>query len=441
MYSGQSAGIKPLTVDKTKVFQPPKVTDMGGPPSKAKAQSQPRSEPRAEPRAEPRPQQTFSPQASPNPGFAQRQQSPLPSPQFRPQQKLPPAPLLPQAPLPPTPMRGPGGPGGPMGGPGGPMGGPGGPMGGPGPGRSPGMNPGRMAPQNTLPQQPGFRSSPQPGPGPGGPGPSPMGGPMPNRGPGMPLPGRSPAMNNPRGPGPGLATSPMNSPMASPMMRQAPAPVVEMTRIKCYYKDKRLVEIPKDNCAFFDFKQRVESKCAAQGLQIKFQASSGDMSNIGNQSELDYALSDTNGDLTIYVNRPGEVNTFIPKVEPPPQEDDWQECYTDEGDLYYFNMTTQESSWDPPVIKPKATPIATPMVKTVTAVTKVASASTSNSNLVTRQERSDTNGYGGYNVPMKQMPVAQVKQNRSDWMECFTDDGEKYYFNMVTEESSWDPPT
>jgi len=272
-------------------------------------------------------------------------------------------------------------------------------------GRSTISAPGRV-PQNTLPlaPQPGFRGNTNP---------SQI---IPIR-----VPARSPVVNNSRGPG--MATSPMNN-----APRASPVPMVEMTRIKCYYKDKRLVEIPKENCAFFDFKQRVEAKCATQGLLIKYQSSSGEMSNIGNQAELDYALNDS-GDLTIYVNKPGEINTFEPKVEPPAAEDDWQECFTDDGEMYYFNMTTQESSWDPPVVKPKVVPVVKPQVKAA-------------SNVVSKANNNTNNGYGGFNVPMKQAaPVAQVKQNRSDWMECYDDDGEKYYFNMVTEESSWDPPT
>jgi hypothetical protein len=46
-------------------------------------------------------------------------------------------------------------------------------------------------------------------------------------------------------------------------------------RVKVYYKDKRLVEIPKDNPIYTDVKSRVELKFGANGLLMKYQMTSG----------------------------------------------------------------------------------------------------------------------------------------------------------------------
>jgi len=78
---------------------------------------------------------------------------------------------------------------------------------------------------------------------------------------------------------------------------------------------------------------------------------------------------------------------------------DWIEQKTDEGDIYYYNNVSGESSWEqPPGFKAS----------------------------------------GGGGAPKPAAPAAPAK---SDWVKQIDpSSGSPYYYNEATDESSWDPP-
>lgn len=140
--------------------------------------------------------------------------------------------------------------------------------------------------------------------------------------------------------------------------------------MKAFYKDRRMVQIPETGGSFAALKDAVEKKFATGGLEIRYKDSSGGATAIRTDGWMS-SLSDTFfpkkllppclilpsprisfqllGDLRnaladmmreIYVNLPGEVNEFAPAE---PAGSDWQECYTDDGQTYYYNNVTGDS--------------------------------------------------------------------------------------------------
>ena len=63
---------------------------------------------------------------------------------------------------------------------------------------------------------------------------------------------------------------------------------------------------------------------------------------------------------------------------------DWQECYDDQGNLYYYNAVTNETSWE--------------------------------------------------------KPADLLSGGATDWQECYDEQGNLYYYNAVTNETSWEKP-
>lgn len=249
---------------------------------------------------------------------------------------------------------------------------------------------------------PGASSPPSPPPTFGGSAP----GPTPGARTGLPTvpaaqaggPARLPALPTKPGGGGGAAAGGKALPSRPVSM------AVKMVTLKAFYKDRRMVQIPETGGSFAALKDAVEKKFATGGLEIRYKDSSGGATYIRTDGDLRNALADMMRE--IYVNLPGEANEFAPAE---PAGSDWQECYTDDGQTYYYNNVTGDSSWDPPPGWGQSAPTPAP-------------------------------------APA---PVAVVKAKgkgagtglRAGWQKCYTDDGEVYYYNASTDESQWDPPT
>jgi len=217
-----------------------------------------------------------------------------------------------------------------------------------------------------------------------------------------------------------------NSPFGTSPVRRANIPKTplpqapEMVRLKVHYLDKRLVEIPKERPTFLDVKARVESKFTTQNLILKYQTSSGAIKTISSQKDLDAAMAENL--QVLYVNRPGEVNQFEPqsgKTSTKGGNSDWQECYTETGDKYYFNVKTNESAWELPTT----------------------SSPQSNNGFGSKGNSNVSNGFPKANSSFTNSYTSKPQpKNTADWIECWTETGDKYYFNTSTQESSWDQP-
>ena len=102
------------------------------------------------------------------------------------------------------------------------------------------------------------------------------------------------------------------------------------------------------------------------------------------------------------------ANVKTEAADAPDSAGDWEEIQDDEGRTYYYNSKTEETSWDKPD-------------------------GFSEKPAVTEQEVSETKVE---DVPAKE-PEPSTK---GDWTEVKDDEGQTYYYNTKTEETSWDPP-
>jgi len=99
--------------------------------------------------------------------------------------------------------------------------------------------------------------------------------------------------------------------------------------------------------------------------------------------------------------------------------DVWVEVQDDEGNTYYFNERTEETSWDrPPGLPPKQEPEQEPEESSTSPA----------------QPKSPS-------VKKEVEDAASDNQTAKDWVEVQDDEGQIYYYNEKTEETSWDRPT
>lgn len=95
------------------------------------------------------------------------------------------------------------------------------------------------------------------------------------------------------------------------------------------------------------------------------------------------------------------------------QEFEWSAFYDDEGRIYYFNKKSGESSWDAP------SQFNPPPMDASEKTPEKALESTSNSDTADNTLK---------------------EKNQSNWVAYHDDDGREYYFNSVTEETTWEKP-
>eukprot|EP01133_Synstelium_polycarpum_P004216 gene4216-4912_t len=87
------------------------------------------------------------------------------------------------------------------------------------------------------------------------------------------------------------------------------ASVGQKITIKCFYQDRRLIQIDSDSCTLKSLRDKIEIKFEVSDLAIRYRRqSTGSFTTIESQAELDKALESEVQEL--YLSRPGEVNSF-----------------------------------------------------------------------------------------------------------------------------------
>eukprot|EP01112_Ceratiomyxa_fruticulosa_P022230 TRINITY_DN8082_c0_g1_i1.p1 TRINITY_DN8082_c0_g1~~TRINITY_DN8082_c0_g1_i1.p1 ORF type:complete len:592 (+),score=87.32 TRINITY_DN8082_c0_g1_i1:204-1979(+) len=232
----------------------------------------------------------------------------------------------------------------------------------------------------------------------------------------------------------------------------------DMLTLRCFYQDRRLVQLPRQGPTLELLKERVYQKFGMSGLNMRYKTSSGSTSPLNTQRDLMNAIED--GMQEIYLGYDGEVNEFEPKTQTPSRS-------TGRDD--YSSKSTASSTTSTPKYGSAATP--NPFLKQTAATTTTAKpaygskasessqSSTSSYSTGKSTASSYTNGSDrGYNSSASKSDYSNGKSSygsarddRSktsssdvemigDWQVCYTDEGEKYYYNVKTNASSWESP-
>lgn len=106
------------------------------------------------------------------------------------------------------------------------------------------------------------------------------------------------------------------------------------------------------------------------------------------------------------------------------EDDEWEKVYTDEGQPYFFNPTTNETAWERPPPTFKATGRAV-----VAAV---------NSKRVIRMEVEESPAGATASPPAT--PAQEPLKSGDDWEESVTPDGKSFWHSRATGKSTWDMP-
>lgn len=127
---------------------------------------------------------------------------------------------------------------------------------------------------------------------------------------------------------------------------------------------------------------------------------------------------------------------------------EWVECYDDNGTKYYYSQVTGQTQWEAPSTL-------------ALAVNKSSSDSTASSWVECQDEQGNTyyydslTGNTSWEAPSSTTESNSNKESAlvaattttssssssSNWVECYDEQGNKYYYDTITGASSWDPPT
>lgn len=213
--------------------------------------------------------------------------------------------------------------------------------------------------------------------------------------------------------------------------------------IKCFYKDRRLIQISASDPDFGDLQDKIRAKFGVDDLQICYQNGAGDCLPIRNLTDLQNSIE---ADLhTIYLGLEGDVNDFEPNAKffgssSPAKSNGFRLPNT--AAVQPTSMSRAASSNIPkmtpqPIAKPATLQQPTSLSKSVSQPVKAF-----NQPAVVVSPVSTSPKFGNNVSPTaKAIPAIPAKpvKKKNVWQECYTDDGEKYFFNTETQETSWDP--
>jgi hypothetical protein len=128
---------------------------------------------------------------------------------------------------------------------------------------------------------------------------------------------------------------------------------------------------------------------------------------------------------------------------------DWSAYKDDEGRLYYYNTVTGESSWDAPEEGFNPPPEEDEDEEQIEKKEDLPTAEESDGEAVTNEELSNKEAENQVELPSQneaddaEKSAEQEEEHppvAGDWIEYKNDEGRAYYFNTISQETTWDRP-
>jgi hypothetical protein len=249
--------------------------------------------------------------------------------------------------------------------------------------------------------------------------------------------------------------------------------------IKCYYKDRRLIQINASYPDFDELRDKIAAKFVVENLEIRYHNSSGNVITIRNVTDLQKAIDDNLTEL--YLGLQGEANDFEPQASshpasspssytppalssPPPALPPKTNGYNSAKaavaqptSMSRAASTTGITNRPALALRSPAQAVTQPttMTKSVSQPIKASTSPTysSNTSSFTSASPSYTSSPPSTSSSPAKSPFTanksavaaavatpiKPKKQKSVWQECYTDEGERYFFNTETQETSWDP--